>query len=59
MTIRFKVNANVVVFCGVMKVFDSSWNAFDWQTLGRSQKNSSIGDGLLASDRYLVEAPLA
>lgn len=59
MAVRFKVNTNVVVFCRMMKVFDSSWNTFHWQTLAQNQKESSIGDNALTSDRYLVEAPLA
>lgn len=32
-TVRFEINANIVVFCGVVKVFDSSWNTLDWQAL--------------------------
>lgn len=31
--IRFKINPNIVMFCSVVKVFDSSWNAPDWQAL--------------------------
>ena len=59
MAIRLKVNTNIIVFCGVMKVFDSSWNTFHWQTLAQSQYESSTRDKVLTSDRYFVEAPLA
>jgi hypothetical protein len=63
MTIRLKVNSDVIVLGCMVEMLNARRNALDRQTLQRRKVShnlrKSTTEEVLTSARYLVEAPLA